>query len=193
MKVTLRKAHALQQEIRRELDERMGRLRGSIRLDETVQDVPKTLTQAQLGVSNELHDIELLSTALSAIRAAVADANTKSGVSSRLAEVAHINRMMKAYAELQEYDHISIVPAEDLDAIQHKLTKLAETDSRRSLYREPEVTVSLLSEDVIRDNLAQLRRSRAEFNDELLERNVSTRIELSDGTVAVLRARGLID
>ncbi|MGL6053490.1 MAG: hypothetical protein ACRC16_26540 [Aeromonas salmonicida] len=192
MKISLRKAHALQQEIRRMMGEWSPSV--VVKLDESVSSdaLPDLVESHRENYTAQLARYTALSETLSAIRARVATANQESGVDEMLSELAHLDRMIRLCADAAGMIG-EAVDAENTPAIQFKLDALRNQD-RKSMYRmDSDVRVALRGRDELHCESSAFRRQRVAVNDRLLEANVGSKIELTDREVQVLRDSRLID
>jgi hypothetical protein len=190
MKISLRRAAALQN-----------------RINETIRSI-KIVPTTGLNEFQSFTDVvdggnkELLTNdgrrkdllvALFAIRTAVGAANYNHGIDGRLAKAAYIDKRIQQLSELVE-----VQPRESLDVITGRVAKLAgqETSQRLRLYGEfDEVKVSLVTAAEIKafkQEVMELKKLKQTVNDEILELNIKTEIELDDSTVAFLRAEDLV-
>lgn len=194
MKISLRKAHALQQEIRRVMGETFPSI--TVKLDESVQNdhVADLLEAHRADYTQRMDRYIGLSETLAAIRARVAAANEASGVNALLSELAHLDRMVRVYTEAAN-NLDDAVSSENVEAIRYKLDAIRNPENRKAaVYRfENEVTVALNDREGLSRLASKYRRQRVAVNDQLLEANVSRKIELTEGEVELLREVGLID
>jgi hypothetical protein len=190
MNISLRKASAVQAAINDAIK--------SIKIDITIelnefQNVETELTKANtsLFVNDARRQKLLLS--LYNIRALVGTANAQSGIDSKLATAAFID---KRIGQLEELGAVSAVT--DLAVINGKLEKIrnSKDESRRSIYGASDtVSTSVVGQDQldqIKAEIKNLKKQKQKINDEILESNIKTEVPLSDEVVAVLTAEGLI-
>lgn len=154
-------------------------------------------TDINAGI-NRLNDALLkrkrLKDALFVIRDLTGAANTHSGVDQLLSATARVK---------SEIDMLSMLAnseaREPLDIIRAKIDRIKSeapaTDRRFATVQRDDLTVSLLSADKIETYKAQLlamRRKAQTLKDDLLEKNIATKITLPDETVEVLKEAGLV-
>lgn len=189
MKLTLRKANALQNAILEQI--KSIEVNASISVNE-FQNVSDTITNAREQlVANDLRRDSLLQ-ALYQIRAQVSAYNENSGVSKRLTRAAYLDKRMTQLKALAE----STV-AEDRAVINGKLDKIRNrpAESRASFYSGDEVTTGLLTQEQVSGYKAQilsLKKEKQKLNDEVLELNVRTEFELSNDVEAILVKESLV-
>ena len=191
MKITLRKAHALQKAIQ----EIMNSVEVVTRIDlNEFQDPANEIqTAAQRLLNNDVRRSDLLM-ALYTIRTLASTANNTAGVSMRLSHAAYLD---KRIAQLQPLvaNNVEIV---DLSVIAGKLDKIRNrpADSRASLYgHHDEVNTGVLTKEQIeniKSVLSELKKQKQKVNDEVLELNVRTEFELTPEVEAVLQREKLI-
>jgi lipopolysaccharide biosynthesis regulator YciM len=188
MKITLRKANALQiaineavKNISVETDVKINEFQnGEVEIARVVAEF-----QANLARRTQLTD------AMYAIRKAVSTANASAGVDVKLADVAHLEKRVQFYTELAGKK-----VREDAVVVEGQLNKLRESkdDSRRSIYGYTStVDTSVLTADHLknfRTAAANAKKAKQKLQDELLEINVRTEIEVAD--VDLLTAEGLL-
>lgn len=188
MKITLRKANALQiaigeavKNISVETDVKINEFQnGEVEIARVAAEF-----QANLTRRTQLMD------AMYAIRKAVSTANASAGVDVKLADVAHLEKRVQFYNELAGKK-----VREDAVVVEGQLNKLRESkdDSRRSIYGYTStVDTSVLTVDDLksfRTAAANAKKAKQKLQDELLEINVRTEIEVAD--VDVLTAEGLL-
>jgi hypothetical protein len=125
------------------------------------------------------------------IRKAVSVANSAAGVDVKLADVAQLEKQVQFYNGLAAKS-----VREDAKVVEGQLTKLRESkdDSRRSIYGYASTvdTSVLTAEDIkeFRTAAANAKKAKQKLQDELLEINVRTEIEVAD--VDFLTAEGLL-
>ena len=194
MKISLRKAHALQQEIRRVMGEVFPSI--TVKLDESIQNdhVYDQLEMHRFDYISRMDRYVRLSETLASVRSRVAAANEAAGVNELLSQLAHLDRMVRVYTEsAPKLD--DAVSCGDVETIQYKLDAIRNPENRKAaMYRfESDVTVALNTREGLNQLASKYRRQRVAVNDQLLEANVGRKIELADSEVELLREVGLID
>lgn len=188
MKITLRKANALQtvvQEFIRGIE-----IKTTATLNE-FEDAEVTLfaLNNQLVARDDQRD--RLTRVLYEIRKQVAIANAQIGVSDRLADSAYIDKRIGHMTALAGSD-----AQEALSIVNGKLDKIKNDKSERRIYGYNDtVTTGVLRQDQIdayKGIVLHLKKQKQKLNDEILELNVRTEIELSNDIVATLQEVGLL-
>jgi hypothetical protein len=128
------------------------------------------------------------------IRKATAKANQDSGVSDLLTEERVITQKIKFLTEVMEYRNTRMYTVQE---ITDKLKKYQEikSDSVLAFRQEQSVTSSLISKEeisVYETEIRKLKKLRQKTNDQILELNVSTLIDLSESDVRFLEKEELI-
>ena len=83
----------------------------------------------------------------------------------------------------------------DLNVITGKLDKIANREGESYSFHSSEVSTSIFTEtdlEYFRSNLSVSKKKKQALQDQLLEVNVRTTIELAAGTVAVLKAEDIL-
>jgi hypothetical protein len=192
MKITLRKASALQnaiQEAVKNID-----ITVKVELNE-FENAETALATANAKLINSDQRRTALTKVLYAVRAQVGTANAESGINERLARAAYVDKRVGQLTALIGSDAVQ----DSIVVIQGKLEKLKapeSANSRRSLYGYSDtVGTGVLSQtqvDAFKAEQLALKKDKQKLNDEVLELNVRTEIALSDETVAVLTSEGLV-
>lgn len=188
MKVTLRKANALQASI----NEAMKTL--EFRTNVSLNEFQKPEAEVEGALKRFADNVvrrEGLLNALHLIRRNVAVANA-ANIDAKLNEVARLEK------EITFYTPLAKSPVRmDPDVLHGKLAKLKgrETTDAYSRYSENEVATAIFAQkdlDVFRSTLSSLKKAKQKIQDELLELNVQTTIELTDEVVNVLRTEEIL-
>ena len=188
MKITLRKANALQNSIQDHLKTIDTKV--SVSLNE-FQD-PTGVVSVARGelVANDMRRGSL-TRALYRIRAQVGRANVEAGVSDLLADAAYIDKRLghlKGLAESEATDAHAVLKG--------KLDKIANDKSERRMYGYSDtVSTGVLTADQIesiKGDIRELKKQKQSINDKVLELNVRTEIELDDGVVEILTKEQLV-
>lgn len=187
MKITLRKANALQNSINdaiKQID-----IKTEVALTEfhkPEDEIARAAAAARAGIQRR----ELLNHALYNIRQRVAEANNSAGVNRNLTEVAALEKQIQFYTGL-----VGKEVRQDADVVAGKLRKIAESKSERLYgYNDTVNTGVFTGEDIagFKKIVSDLKKAKQQIQDVILETNVRTEIDLSDETVATLQAEGLI-
>jgi len=190
MNITLRKANALQNSIN-------DTLKG-IKFDTTVKvneflDPEVVIKAAEMEFAKNMQRRDSLYAVLYEIRKLVSRANDGSGISQKLADVAHLEKQIQFFGDLATKEI-----REDQKVIAGKLDKIRNEkgETRRSIYGyHDEVTTSILNKDEVEGfkKLATVaKKNKQKLQDEILELNVKTEITLGEKAVAVLTSEGLL-
>lgn len=190
MKITLRKANALQNSISEAI--KNIRLESEIRINE-FQNAEVEWAKANDEFHTNLTRKLNLTNALYAIRKAVAIGNVTAGIDHRLTEVANVEKNIQIYTEAA-----SRSVREDAVVLNGKLDKIRNqpADARSSIYgRHDEVSTGIVTESDIeyfRKFLASAKKEKQRLQDQILEANVRTEITLDQSTVDLLTAENLL-
>ena len=192
MKVTLRKASALQSSIQDAI--KAVEVTVKAELNE-FEDTAEVLAKANTNTIYSDNRRASLTACLYDIRSLVGSANAMNGINDRLAKAAYIDKRLGQLATLVQADAVQ----DSMVVINGKVEKLkAEKgeNSRRSLYGYSDtVSTGVLTQEQISGFKAQvldLKKSKQRINDEILELNVRTEIELPTEVEIVLNQEGLI-
>jgi hypothetical protein len=189
MKISLRKANAIQNSINDSLK--------SIKISTTVdinefEDPQQKIVQYNASLFDKDQKRGNLLMAQYTIRGLVGAANASSGIDSKLTKSAYIDKRIAQLNELnsaEEQTSIEVIVGK-LDKIKNR-----KEDSRMSLYGKDDVTTSVLTPAQIKEvkNLIlNLQKEKQKLNDEILELNVRTEIELPQEVIDVLQAENLV-
>lgn len=188
MKITLRKANALQNTIQDHI--KTVDVKTSVSLNEfQIPAVELSVARNQL-VANDVKRAKLTK-ALYRIRASVGRANTEAGVADLLAEAAYVDKRL---GHLKGLTESKVVEAEVV--LEGKLEKLRtqEKSSRIYGYNDTVDTGVLTAEQIegYKADMRDLKKEKQSINDKVLELNVRTEIELDAETVALLQVEQLV-
>jgi hypothetical protein len=190
MKITLRKANALQLAIGEAV--KNISVETDVKINEFQNGEAEILRVAAEFQENLVRRDRLVE-AMYEIRKSVSVANSAAGVDDKLADVARFEKHLQFYNGLAGKK-----VREDAVVVAGQLTKLRESkdDSRRSIYGYASTvdTSVLTAEDIrgFRTAAATAKKAKQKLQDELLEINVRTEITLAQDTVQFLTAEGLI-
>jgi len=192
MKITLRKASALQTAIQ----EAVKNIEVTVKVElNEFENAEVALTNANAKLVNSDQRRTALTKVLYVVRAQVGTANAECGINERLAKAAYVDKRIGQLTVLVSTEAVQ----DNMLIINGKVEKLKADkgeNSRRSLYGYSDtVGTGVLSQaqvDGFKAEQLALKKDKQKLNDEVLELNVRTEIALSDETVAVLTSEGLV-
>ena len=192
MEINLRKANAVQAEIRRAINS--AEAKDTVSVTEFTQDVGVAVVMATGEFDKEVIRKVALTNALFNIRKSVGQANATAGINDILATVQGIDAVMAIYSNVANKS-----AGKTLDEINARIEKIknAPADSARSIYgdRYNTVETSVVTCEAIADAKAKvkdLKRQRQNLQDKLLALNVNTMVTVSADDEAVLKAEGIL-
>ena len=191
MQINLRKANAIQAEIRKAISS--VNAANTVTVTEFTQNVEAVLGKAEKEYNEAVFKKVSLNSALFKIRAAVGKANAESGINEFLAQVQELEALIAIKNGVA-----SAQVRKDSAEISARIEKLKTSTSDRSVlygdrYNNVETSVvSQLEIDKAKNDVKALKRLRQDLNDKLLQLNVNTLITLSEDTVATLKEEGLV-
>lgn len=192
MKITLRKAHALQKELLNEI--RKLDFDTEVEINEFESPEKKILEANDLFTSRMEMRKDLLDT-MYVIRKAIAKANHENDVDIMLADVARLDNDIGFFNRITSLAE----PRVNGDVLEGKLEKIRKSDesaeSRIYGRRSDTVTTHIFNTEELADfevQLAGVKKEKQKLQDKLLEINFQNEIELGDEQEAVLRAVNLI-
>jgi uncharacterized protein YdcH (DUF465 family) len=190
--INLRKANALQAEIRKAISS--SGVTDTVSITEYTTDVAGALEKAMADFATDVTRKVALNTALFNIRKSVAQANATSGISDILADVQTIDAVMAVYSGVS-----TKAVAKTLDEINARVEKMkvTPTDARSAIYgdRYNTVDTSVVEQstiDAAKSRVKELKRQKQTLQDKLLTLNVNTTINISDVDAMVLKVEGII-
>jgi hypothetical protein len=187
MKLTLRKANAIQaaiNEMIKGLD-----LSTSVTLNE-FEDVQEQIDAVRNRFWTHSATRNKLTMALYEIRAKVAQANAASGINDHLANVAYLEKQISHNTMLAGKGAQTALRV--LNGQVKKLSEVKEDIYGRS---SRDVTTSIFTDEEVEDfkhNAAEFKRQKQRIQDELLELNVQTEIELDEETARFLEKADIL-
>jgi hypothetical protein len=188
MKITLRKASALQNSINDAIKQIDAKT--EITLTE-FHDPEAEIARAAAELGANIARRNGLNSALYDIRDCVSAANHTAGVNAKLTQVAAVEKQIQFYSMLATKSE-----RESADVLAGKLRKMAEDKSERRMYGYGDtVNTSVLTKEALasyKARVAELKRDKQKLQDAVLEANVRTEIALSDRTVKTLQDEGLV-
>ena len=190
MKITLRKANALQNSINEAL--RHVDVKTKVSLNE-FQDPESVLADSAGEAKTNLDRKVSLINALYDIRTAVGKANATAGVDEKLTEVARVEKQIQLYST---FVGLEVREAPAVIAGKVEKLKVRDANSRSSIYGYGDTVDSSVftAEDVagFKSVVSTLKKQKQTLQDAVLEANVRTEIVLSEPTVKTLQAEGLV-
>lgn len=192
MEINLRKANAVQAEIRRAINAAVAN--DTVSVTEFTQNVEQTIQQATAEFQKEVARKVALTNALFNIRKSVGQANATAGINDILANVQGIDAVMAVYSNVATKS-----AGKTLDEINARVEKIktAPADARASIYgdRYNNVDTSIVTCEAIADAKAKvkdLKRQRQNLQDKLLTLNVNTMVTITGADEEVLKAEGIL-
>lgn len=186
MQVSLRKANALQVAINEAL--KSLEFKAEVAINE-FQDPTSVIEAAKQKFDRNVQRRWNLLAALYDIRTKVSTANAANSIDNLLAELARIEKDLVFFAPFAKAS-----TSTDLKVITGKLEKIAGR-TEESYYTKAEVETSIFTDtdvDTYRTYLSTFKKKKQELQDQLLEVNVRTTIELAKSSVEVLKAEDII-
>jgi len=188
MKINLRKAHAIQTQIREEL--RRLDLVTSVTLNE-FENTKSQIDTARSEFKGALKTHEKLSGILLDIRKKVARANADEDISDLLADAAALDSQIALYKDLA--DAKSQQPIEVLEGRLEKRRNAQEDSLYRSMSGDIFTGIFTQEEiDGYRRELANLKRTKQGVQEMILAANIDTEIELDEHEEKLLARLGII-
>jgi hypothetical protein len=188
MKITLRKASALQNAINETL--KGLEVTTTVAVDE-FQNAADVIAAARAEAGKAFVRKTALLDVLYTVRKDVATANAGAGITDLLAEIAQLEKRIQLQGQLA--GATAVLESAVLDG---RLARLRESGAEARLYRHSSgVETGVFSSDEIanaRTELADLKKRKQALQDRLLELNVGTSVELSEKSVIVLQQEGLV-
>lgn len=193
MEINLRKANAIQAEIRRAIN--LAEIKDTLNVSEFTQDVSAEFNNAVDTYRRETTRKVALTNALFHIRKSVGEANATAGINSILAEVQNIEAVMQIYSSVATKQ-----PAKSLDEINARIEKIKNTPNdgvRATIYADRYTTVetSVVTPEQIneaKETVLKLKRQRQTLQDKLLALNVNTTINIDEVYENVLKLEGIL-
>jgi uncharacterized protein YdcH (DUF465 family) len=194
MEINLRKANAIQAEIRRAIN--AADAKDTVSVTEFTQDIAKVVNDATADFGREVARKVALTNALFNIRKSVGQANATAGINDVLATVQGIDAVMAIYSNVA-----SKAAGKTLEEINARVEKIkntpADASARASIYgdRYNSVDTSVVTCEAITDAKAKvkdLKRQRQNLQDKLLTLNVNTLVTVTAEDEAVLKTEGIL-
>ena len=192
MEINLRKANAIQAEIRKAIT--AVKAENTVNVTEFTQDVAGTISKAAADYKAAVDRTIQLTTALYNIRNSVAEANANAGVNTILGQVEAVDKLMGIHSIVA-----GVQVAKTLDEINARLEKLKNQtgDSASRIYGDRYNTVETTVVDQETVNAAkakvkELKRQRQNLQDKLLSLNVNQQITITAADEAALKEEGIL-
>ncbi len=189
VKISLRKANAIQVNIN-DLLKNIS-IKPVIEISEFVDPVATLQAANDALMAADVRRSDLLM-AMYSIRATVGIANFNSGIGNRLSHLAYIDKRLAQLETLVSEQ----AQLKDLAIITVQLEKIRNRREEHRLYGY-ENTVSsgvlqITQIESIRSIMRELKKQKQKLNDEVLELNVRTEIDLTDEVEAILVKEGIL-
>ena len=183
MKINLRKAKALQEQILAEI--KNINLNNSVKLTEFDTDPSYTIKKAIDQFEANYETIRQLYEIYYNIRSQVAELNADTGISKILAEIAYVEKLIGV---LQS--NIPKTVDWDIEVINAKLSQIKNTPFDKRLYGfQDSINISIFDDIMLQNykiNLNELKRKKIKLQDKLLHLNIVCEIVISEEVVHYL-------
>ena len=192
MKITLRKASALQAAVSNLIGEIYARPVVSVD-DESV--LAEDVAQAKEDYGTNLRRLRSLIEVKYSLRKAIGDLNLSSGVTSLLTQEREIAELMGELDNVVERTNGRCFTVEQMQAKFDKHNQRVALSGSSYMGRSITVETDLISKEEVaelRKEILSLKRQRQTVNDRVLEINVSTYVTLTDAEEKILMDEGLI-
>lgn len=189
--VNLRKANALQSEIRKAISS--SGVKDTLSVTEFTVSISDALENAKAAFTTDVTRKIALNDVLFEIRKSVAQVNAASGISDILTDIENIDATMAVYSNVATKE-----VAKSFDEIRSRVEKLKTTPTETSrIYgdRYNSVETSVVDQgtiDTAKAMVKSLKREKQALQDKLLALNVNRTIAISDVGVMVLKAEGIL-
>lgn len=188
MKLTLRKASALQKLLQKQIAGIQLPVQASISIYE---DPAKTLEAAATLFQKNLSQVEKLTIALYELRSKAARANVEVGVSDLLTAMAHTDKQSEL---VTKFAGVAIRPTPEVLQARYKAAQTPRSATGYGGLVET-FAVGILTEAQVAEfanHANEYRKEKQRLSDKLLHLNVSTEIEVSATTESTLKEFGII-
>ena len=192
MQITLRKANAVQSEIRKAIAAK--NVSDTVSITEFTKNVDGVLSKAMSDFTTDVTRKVALNTALFNIRKNVARVNASAGVSDILADIELIDANMAVYSAVSTKD-----VAKTLSEITARIEKMKATTASATdrIYgdRYNTVETTVVEQSVIdgsKEVVKKLKREKQALQDKLLTLNVNKTIDIDHVDEMVLKLEGII-
>jgi alpha-glucosidase (family GH31 glycosyl hydrolase) len=188
MKISLRKAHAVQTAIK----EAMVQIEPVTTISvNQYQDYSIEMQKAQNEFCEKENTREELLRALYSIRGKVGKAKELAGIGEKLTQCAYIDKqisMLESFANCK--------PETDQKVVYGRMDTIKNTPVENRAYGFVDsVSTTIFSREQIEEykkKIKSLKKQKQKLNDEVLELNIKTEVELDPETVKVLSADGIL-
>jgi putative protein kinase ArgK-like GTPase of G3E family len=196
MQINLRKASAIQAEIRRIIN--------SIKLDvitsvtEFTPSIDSAIKEAKTNFFNLVTRKEQLNETLFNIRTLVGRANTQAGINDLLTKIEYINSRIAIRELLANTPEAKTVDELTARVNKAKAANVSAEISTRAMYLNSNfgvVDTTVLNKfdiEAANDKLKELKRFKQDLQDALLKINIETNITLVEQDVNVLKEEGIL-
>jgi len=192
MQITLRKANAVQSEIRKAIAAK--NVSDTVSITEFTKNVDGVLSKAMTDFTTDVTRKVALNTALFNIRKNVARVNASAGISDILADIELIDANMAVYSAVSTKD-----VAKTLTEIVARIEKMKATTASATdrIYgdRYNTVETTVVEQSVIdgsKEVVKKLKREKQALQDKLLTLNVNKTIDIDSVDEMVLKLEGII-
>ena len=189
--INLRKANALQSEIRKAISS--SGVKDTLSVTEYTTSIVDALEKAKEQYATDVTRKVALNTALFNIRKSVAQANANNGISDILTDIELIDATMAVYSNIATKE-----VAKSFDEIRARVEKMKVTPTNESrIYgdRYNTVETSVVEQNSIdhaKQMVKQLKREKQTLQDKLLALNVNTVINIELVDEMVLKMEGIL-
>ena len=191
-KITLRKANAVQAEIRKAIS--ASNVSDTATITEYTKGVDGVLEKAMADYATDVTRKVALNTALFKIRKSVSRANAYAGISDILADVELIDAKMAVYSNVATKS-VSTSFSEITARIEKMKTTVVDASTRMYGDRFSSVVTSVVEQGTIdgaKQIVKQLKREKQTLQDKLLTLNVNTTIDIDTVDEMVLKVEGIL-
>ena len=189
MKINLRKASALQSQLRTAISERAPQITGGFEMPLWKVNDEQVAIERNRQITL-LSDVERLESILVAIREKTGVENIKNGVSALLAEQASLQAQVSRLTRLSKSE--PVMSSGDLAS---RAEAIAEQNNKSAYRTVDSLSVGVFSiKDIekFKTMLVRLRRHQVEISDKLIAANISSEISISDQDWTWLEDQGII-
>jgi len=189
MNINLRKANAIQSEIRKAISS--SGVGDTVAITEYTKDIAGGLEKAMADYATDVTRKVALNTALFNIRKSVAQANASNGISDILADVELVDAKITVYNAV-----VTKAVAKSVDEITSRIEKLKTAPAESRIYGHRDtVETSVVEQSTIdgaKHIVKQLKREKQILQDKLLTLNVNTVISIDTVDEMVLKVEGIL-